>query len=124
MVGFIVTIMNHKFKKPLNNPDVNDTQGTLFTFFVSALFGGIYSAILAAVYPYPSEVPTSVNTWASNTNQWLPRNRTKYEQGGLQIAAVCWTIGIGVLSGLAVALIVYFTTNLNSDEVFNDDTYA
>lgn len=52
IAGFIVTLLNHKLKKPLNNPDVIDTQGTLFTFFTSALIGGIYAAILAAVYPY------------------------------------------------------------------------
>lgn len=50
-------------KKPLNNPAVFDSHGTLFTFFIAALIGGLYSAILAAVYPYPSEVPTSVSTW-------------------------------------------------------------
>lgn len=38
----------------LNNPAVYDTHGTLFTFFTAALIGGIYSAILSAVYPYPS----------------------------------------------------------------------
>ena len=117
--------MNHKLKKPLNNPEVIDTQGTLYTFFASALIGGIYSAILAAVYPYSSEIPTSVNTWvASNTNQWLPYGRSKITQGGLQIAAICWSIGIGLLSAIGVAFILYFTTELQADQVFNDATFA
>jgi len=125
IAGIIVTILNHKLKKPLNNPDVIDTQGTLYTFFASALIGGIYAAILAAVYPYASETPTSVNTWvSSNANQWLPYDRTKISQGGLQIAAVCWTIGIGLLSSIAVAFIFYFTTELSADQVFNDATFA
>lgn len=116
--------MNHKLKKPLNNPDVVDTQGTLYTFLFSSIIGGIYSAILMAVYPYPSEVPTSVNTWTSASNQWLPYGRSKIAQGGLQIAAVCWTIGIGILSSLAVAFIFYFSSELNSAEIFNDGTFA
>ena len=116
--------MNNKLKKPLNNPDVVDTQGTLFTFFFSAVIGGIYSGILSAVYPYPSEVPSSVNTWTSASNQWLPGERSKISQGGLQIAAICWSIGIGVLSSLAVGLIFYLSSDLNSDEVFNDSTFA
>lgn len=124
ITGLIVTLLNHKLKKPLNNPDVIDTQGTLFTFLFSSIIGGIYSAIMMAVYPYPSEVPTSVNTWTSANNQWLPYDRTKFSQGGLQLAAVCWTVGVGVLSSIAVALIFYFTTELSAEEVFNDGTFA
>ena len=107
--------MNHKLKKPLNNPDVVDTQGTLFTFFFSAVIGGIYAGILSAVYPYPSEVPSSVNTWTSASNQWLPGDRSKISQGGLQIAAICWSIAIGILSSLAVGLIFYLSSDLSSD---------
>jgi hypothetical protein len=108
--------LNHKLKKPLNNPDVVDTQGTLYTFFVAALIGAIYSGVLEAVYPYASESPTSVNTWTTvASNQWLPTNRSKIFQGGLQIAALCWTIAIGLLSSLAVSFIFYFTTELSSE---------
>lgn len=121
----IVTILNHKLKKPLNNPEVIDTQGTLYTFFFSALIGAIYSGILAAVYPYASEVPTSVNSWTSSgVNQWLPYGRSKISQGGLQIAALCWSVGIGLLSSIAVAFIFYFSTDLSAGEVFNDGTFA
>jgi len=63
IVGIIVTIMNHKLKKSLNNPDVVDTQGTLYTFFTAALIGGIYSGCLAAVFPYGAESPTGTNSW-------------------------------------------------------------
>ena len=55
--------MNHKLKKSLNNPDVVDTQGTLYTFFTAALIGGIYSGCLAAVFPYGAESPTGTNSW-------------------------------------------------------------
>ncbi len=40
------------------------------------------------------------------------------------MAAVCWSIGIGLLSSVAVAFILYFTTELNSAQVFNDETFA
>lgn len=115
ITGFIVTILNNKAKFELNNPAVYDTHGTLFTFFTAAVIGGIYSAILCAVYPYPSEVPDSVNTWISyGFNQWLPNERSKIGQGALQIAALFWTIGIGMLSAIAPAFIFYFTTDLTA----------
>lgn len=119
-----MTVLNHKLKKPLNNPDVVDTQGTLFTFLFSAIIGGIYAGILSAVRPHPSEVPNSVNTSVYASNQWMPLDRSKISQGGLQIAAICWTIGIGILSSLAVGLIFYLSSNLSANEVFNDSTFA
>ncbi len=54
----------------------------------------------------------------------MPLDRSKISQGGLQIAAICWTIGIGILSSLAVGLIFYFSCNLSTNEVFNDSTFA
>ncbi len=116
--------MNHKLKKPLNNPDVFDTQGVLYTFFMASLIGGIYSAILAACRPHASEIPVTNYTTVSANNQWLPYDRSPITQGGLQIAAVCWSIGIGVLSSIAVALISYLTTDLTDLEVFNDAAFA
>jgi|694.fasta_scaffold109651_4 flagellar biosynthesis protein FliQ len=52
IVGIITTILNHSTKKPLNNGGVIDTQGTIITFFVPALIGGLYSAIIQAVGAY------------------------------------------------------------------------
>lgn len=40
------------------------------------------------------------------------------------MAAVCWSIAIGILSSLAVGLIFYLSSDLSSDEVFNDSTFA
>lgn len=121
----VITFLNYKLKKPLNNPEVVDTQGTIWTFFFAALIGAIYAAILSAVRPYSSEFPLSVNTWTmSDANLWLPSDRSKITQGGLQIAALCWTVGIGLLSSVAVAIIFYFSSELTSDEVFNDATFA
>jgi hypothetical protein len=63
IVGIIVTVTNNKLKKRLNNNSIIDTHGVLYTFFLASLFGGLYSAILTAVYPYPTDTPTSVNTF-------------------------------------------------------------
>jgi len=52
IVGAITTIMNHSIKKPLNFGGVIDTQGTFITFFIPALLGGIYSAIIQTVRAY------------------------------------------------------------------------
>lgn len=62
IVGILTTIFNHKLKKPLNNPDVYDTNGILYTFWTSSLIGGIYSAILVAFYGWGPDQVTSVNT--------------------------------------------------------------
>jgi len=111
ITGLIVTLLNNKLKKRLNKNQVIDSQGVIFTFFIAALIGGFYSAILTAVYPYPSKVPTSVNTWTYYwPDQWLPLGRSKIGQGALQVAATLWSIGIGLLSAIAPALIFYFTT--------------
>lgn len=45
-------------------------------------------------------------------------------QGGLQLAATFWSIGMGMLSSVATALILYFTTDLTAEQVFNDGVYA
>lgn len=117
--------MNHKLKRSLNNPEVVDTQGTLYTFFIAGLIGGIYSACLAAVHPYGPEIPTSVNTWTEfSALSWLPYGRDKYSQGGMQLAGTFISIAIGILSSVATALILFLTTDLNSEQVFNDYTFA
>jgi len=109
----IVTLFNNKLKIGLNNPSVKDTHGVLYAFWISSLIGGFYSGILSAVYPYPSDVPTSVNTWETNApDQWLPDDRSKIGQGALQVAATFWSIGMGLLSAVAPAIIFYFTTEL------------
>ncbi len=61
LTGAITTIFNHKFKKPLNNPEVIDTQGTLYTFFTASFIGGVYSAIMSPIGPFGVDTPTSVN---------------------------------------------------------------
>jgi len=117
--------MNHKLKKPLNNPEVIDTQGTIYTFFITALIGGIYSACLAAVYPYGAESPTGTNSWSENVGlRWLPYNRTKFDQGGFQLAGTFISVAVGILSSLATALVIYLTTELSAEQVFNDSTFA
>jgi hypothetical protein len=54
----------------------------------------------------------------------LPSGRSKIGQGALQVAATFWSIGIGLLSAIAPAIIFYFTTELSPEEIFNDDTFA
>jgi hypothetical protein len=104
-------LLNNKLKKPLNRNSVFDTHGVLYVFFISALFGGFYSAVLSAVYPYPTDIPTSVNSWTNNgPNQWLPSSRSKIGQGALQAAATFWSVGMGFLSAIGPAFIFYFTT--------------
>jgi hypothetical protein len=78
------------------------------------LIGGLYSAILAAFYCWGPDVPVSVNqTTEIVTLRWL-FGRTKYEQGGLQVAGTFISIGIGFLAALPVGLISYLTTDLTS----------
>jgi hypothetical protein len=54
----------------------------------------------------------------------LPSGRSKIGQGALQAVATLWSIGIGLLSAIAPAIIFYFTPELSPEEIFNDDTFA
>jgi hypothetical protein len=117
--------MNHKLKKPLNNPEVIDTQGTLFAFFTSSLIGGIYSAIMSPIGIFGADVPTGVNTWSENTaTAWAVPGRDRFGQGGLQLAGTFFSIGIGALSAIAVGLLSFLTTSLSAEEAFNDGAFA
>jgi hypothetical protein len=125
IVGVLITILNHKLKKPLNNPDVIDTQGVLFTFFVAGLLGGIYSSCLAAVGLYGPTIATSVSTVINVAGlAWSPLGRDRFSQGGFQIAGTFIALGIGALSAVAVGILTYLTAEFGSNEVFNDTTFA
>jgi hypothetical protein len=120
--------MNHKLKKPLNNPEVTDTQGVLFTFFISGLIGGIYSSCLMAVGPFGPDVTTVVNNqvvWTEDeTLRWLGSGRDRFEQGGFQIMGTFVSVAIGVLAGLAVGILYRLTAKLETNEVFSDVAFA
>lgn len=45
-------------------------------------------------------------------------------QGGLQLAATFWSIGMGMLSSVATALIFYFTTDLSAQQVYADIVFT
>jgi len=128
MIGTITTIMNHKLKKPLNNPEVADTQGVLFTFFISSLFGGFYSACLTPVGPFGvDQAVLNGNTlgWTENESlRWISADRDRFEQGGFQVLGTVVSGGIGTVTGLAVGLLYRLTTALEAEEVFNDVVLA
>lgn len=133
MVGVITTIMNHKLKKPLNNPEVVDTQGTLYTFFIASLFGAFYSACLATVTPYGADVATVATNSAGLTSvvysedstlKWLGAGRDRFEQGGFQVLGTVVSAAVGVFAGLAVGAFYAITTALETEEIFNDASFA
>lgn len=78
------------------------------------MIGGLYSAILAAFYCWGPDAVVSVNqTGEVTTLRWL-FGRTKYEQGGLQVAGTFISVGMGFLAALPVGLISFLTADLTA----------
>jgi hypothetical protein len=82
----------------MNANGVIDSLGSLMVFFIPALIGGIYSAILFTTSSYgPNN--TDVGSQAYNNN------RSRFGQGGYQLIGVALSIGIGLAAGLLIGLI-------------------
>lgn len=71
-----------------------DSLGSYATFLVPSLLGGIYSAILFTTSAYGPD-----NT---NQNVQVLPERTRWSQGGMQMAGVGITIGIAAACGALI----------------------
>ena len=97
LAGVITTLLNSK-KKSLNDKEkgVIDSLGSLMVFFVPALLGGFYSAILFTTASYGPD-----NTDA--TNQVLA-GRSRWGQGSFQLVGMAITLGIALLCGILIGV--------------------
>lgn len=100
----------------MNSEGVIDSLGSSIVFFVPSLVGALYSAILFATSPYGPD-----NTDA--TAQMLA-GRSRWEQGGYQLAGLGITIGIAFISGLLIGGFSKIINQIDGPEdLFNDHKY-
>lgn len=117
--------MNHKLKKPLNNPEVMDTHGTLYTFFTAGFIGAIYSAIMCPIGPFGADIQLSQNTFEPVSDTvWIATGRDRFGQGALQVVGTFVSIAMGIAPGIVVGLLSYLTSDLTAAEVFNDYAFT
>ena len=115
LVGVITTFLNSKKKDKLNHEGVIDSLGSSIVFLVPSLLGGIYSAILFTTSPYGPD-----NT--DNNVQVLP-GRTRWSQGGMQLAGIGITVGIAIVCGLLIGAFSKIIGGRSVHELFNDHSY-
>jgi ammonia channel protein AmtB len=94
---------------------VIDSLGSSFTFLVPSLIGGIYSAILFTTSAYgPNNTDANVQVIA---------DRTRWSQGGMQMAGVGITIGIAAICGLIIGGLSKTMSSREASELFDDRSY-
>lgn len=72
---------------------------------IPGVLGGLISAIICAIYAYPSTL--SGFTLTSAEYPYLEvLQATPYKQGGLQVAGTFTSIGIGLVTGMISGLII------------------
>lgn len=101
IAGLLTTYLNSK-KKILNENGVVDSLGTIFVFLIPSLAGGIYSAMLIASTAYGP----------NNDHNYIQADgsRSRWAQGGYQMAAVGITIVIGAFFGLLIGIFIRIFT--------------
>jgi ammonia channel protein AmtB len=114
-VGTLTTFLNSK-KKSINEEGVIDSLGSSIVFFIPSLLGAIYSAILFATSPYG---PDNIDATAQ-----MLAGRSRWEQGGYQLAGLGITIGIAFVSGLLIGCFSKIINKIDGPEdLFNDHNY-
>jgi hypothetical protein len=111
----LTTFLNSK-KKLLNNEGVIDSLGSSIVFLVPSFIGAIYSAILFATSPYGPDNKDAIV-------QMLP-SRSRWGQGGFQLAGLGITLGIALVCGLLIGLFSKIINKVESPEdLFDDHNY-
>jgi ammonium transporter Rh len=90
---------------------------------IPGFLGGIVSAVVAAVYTYPSTVDAYTPTLAEFPQIDMLINHP-YKQGGLQIATTFCSLGIGIVTAIVTGIVLkLFVYNFSPTEFFNDGIY-
>ena len=91
-------------------------MGSIFIFLIPSFGGAIYSAILFTTSAFGP----------LNDDQYVQADtgRSRWAQGGYQIAGLAITSCIAALFGLLIGLLMkIFTMTLERDDYFVDDVY-
>lgn len=79
----------------MNTKGITDSNGTVSTYLIPGLIAGILSAIFQA----------NGAEFNTNYNAHLDTTRTRFAQGGIQIAGFCIAIGLGIFAGIVTGLL-------------------
>lgn len=92
ITGLICSLLAAKAKASMNEKGVADSNGVLVTYLIPGLIAAILSAIFQAVsYKYEYDTTSRLNR---------DIYRTTFEQGGIQIAGLAISLGLGIFVGV------------------------
>ena len=97
--GIITTALNTR-KRSLNSKGVIDSLGSIFLFLIPSALGGAYSAILFATSEYGPLNDQNYRQADGGSSRW--------RHGGMQMAGLGITIGIGLVFGAIIGLFMKF----------------
>lgn len=95
IVGFLCALLTSKLKAKMNEKGVVDSNGVLSSYLVPGLIAGILSAIFHANGAESSAL------YKAN----FDTNRTRFQQGGIQVAGFFIAIGLGIFAGVIIGLL-------------------
>lgn len=99
-----------KFKYSFNKNGVKDTNGIIGSFLVPGIIAGIFSAVFQA----------GLNTNDGNYNPDQRTHRTRFAQGGMQIAGLALAIGLGIFTGLISGVFMGCFNKRDAEDQFTD----
>lgn len=103
LTGLLCSLLIAKAKTSMNAKGVVDSNGVLVTYLIPGLIAAILSAIFQAV-AYKWEYDTT-------SRQNKDGARTTFEQGGIQIAGLAISLGLGIFVGIISGIFMRIFNN-------------
>lgn len=99
-IGCIVSIICglgiSLIKISMNQKGIRDSNGVLSSYLIPGLIAGILSAIFQA------NGAQAYGNYIANTDP----DRTRFQQGGIQVAGIFIALGLGIFAGLISGLLI------------------
>lgn len=93
--SFVCALLTSTQKMKMNAKGVVDSNGVLSSYLIPGLMAGVLSAIFQANGAEGSTV--------YNSN--FDTSRTRFQQGGIQVAGLFIAIGLGIFAGVVAGLL-------------------
>lgn len=103
LTGLLCSLLAAKAKTNMNAKGIVDSNGVLVTYLIPGLIAAILSAIFQAV-AYKWE-------YDSTSRQNKDGVRTTFEQGGIQIAGLAISLGLGIFVGIISGIFMKIFNN-------------
>ena len=113
------------FKRRMNKEGVIDSNGTVFQFLIPSFFSAIFTAIGQGIANSGKTFTTLDSTGtASGTITYanvVQAGRNSEEQGGFQMLAWVFSVGMGAVAGLVIGLLYNCMNDYDHHtQLFND----